>query len=190
MLPNTTNDTVLTQASQFIFSGHVSQGAWALFILMMGYVIAQVVSKLTARILHDLAINDIYHKKTKQYFVLDDAIAQLLKYAIYIGFVFWALSVINAAWFVVNALSIMTLVIILLVTLFATKDVIANGLAGLSLMKRNNFTIHDTISIDQTTGKVLKKGLFYTIIKTPTSDIVQIPNALFSKYGVQVKKVR
>jgi small-conductance mechanosensitive channel len=190
MLENTSNDTVLTQASQLIFSGHVSQGAWALFILVMGYVIAQVVSKTTARILKDLAINDIYQKKTKQYFQVDEAIAQLLKYAIYVGFVLWALTVINATWFVLNALSIMTLVIVLLVTGFATKDVLANGLAGISLLRKNSFTIHDTITIDQTTGKVLKKGLFYTTIKTPASDIMQIPNALFSKFSVQIKKVR
>lgn len=59
---------------------------------------------------------------------------------------------------------------------FALQDVVANFVSGLMLSVRRPFEVGDTIESNGQTGKVKSLDLRTTVLKTPSGQLVSIPN--------------
>jgi len=65
----------------------------------------------------------------------------------------------------------------LLLSLGSTTAV-ANVVAGIVLTYTRAFNVGDRVSIDNTLGVVLERGMFVTRLKNAKNEVISIPNAL------------
>ncbi|MEX2344753.1 MAG: mechanosensitive ion channel [Balneolaceae bacterium] len=138
--------------------------AVAFLILIVFYVLAKYLRKITGQLLSRVTINKS---------VTD--LAETVIYVLILGIgLFAALSVLNLDGTVTSLLA--GAGIIGLALGFAFQDIAANFISGVLLSTRHPFGIGDIIETNEFFGTVQKLNLRNTIILTPQGQIVYIPN--------------
>ena len=78
--------------------------------------------------------------------------------------------------------------LIIVTFLVGLKDVIPNFIAWLILHRKKNIRVGKRIEVKNIKGVVEKIGYLETEIKTDFGDILYVPNALFLKSKVWIRK--
>lgn len=141
----------------------------ALFILIVGYLLAKFISNMTIRFNFSDMTN---HGKI------------LLKRAVFYGImILTVISCLRELGFqltvVLGAAGIFTVAIG-----FASQSSASNIISGLFLMMERPFSIGDNIKVDQTTGEVISIDLLSVKIRTYDNLFVRIPNESMIKTQV------
>jgi small-conductance mechanosensitive channel len=80
------------------------------------------------------------------------------------------------------------LMLIILTFLVGLKDIIPNFMAWIILQRKKNIRVGTRIEVKNINGHVEKIGYLETEIKTDQGDILYVPNSLFLKSKVWVRK--
>ena len=183
-------------------SEHISSGVWyilslyeaaitklvlVLIIILIGFIIARFLGKVTKRTLHEVGIDILVRKSGIKGISLEKFLSKSVTYVVY--FVVF-LIVLNEVGFTTDILHIISgaiLVLLVLLISLAMKDLIPNVFAGFYIYQKNFIKEGDKIKVDNVEGKVKKITLVETLIMSKGNRIY-IPNATLLKKVVVKKK--
>ena len=99
-----------------------------------------------------------------------------------------ALNSLGLTTFVLNMVFAAIILMVVISFLLAIKDFVPNLIAGFSLKRKNYLKEGDKIKIKNLEGKILKINLLETKIETTKKDLIIIPNSIFSKNEIILKR--
>lgn len=145
------------------------------FYLPIIYIILGVIIYNIIKVIINKISKNKYVNKKKATII--SLIKNIFKYLIYI---FIVLSILNV--YGVNTTSIVASIGVAgLVIGLALQDIIADFLAGIFILFDNQYTIGDTIKVNDFRGEVISFGLMSTKLKAPTGEILILSNSSFKE---------
>ena len=160
----------------------------AIVIILIGFITARVLSKLTRKALHELETDKILKEQAGVKVPLEEFFASLVKYLTYFVAVIFALNQLGLTTVVLQIILFVALAILVGFIILAFKDFIPNITAGFFMHLKRMINEGDYIKFKEIEGKVIHVGLVETKIETKNKDIVYIPNSILTKNEVIVKK--
>ena len=145
-------------------------GAFTLGTILSA-VLAFVVSLVLIRV-----VTTVLHRAVLKARRLDTTLARFLESAVRV--VLWVL----AAIIIADLLGIPTTSLIAVVSVaglalsLSIQNIISNLFSGITLLVTKPFTVGDFVDVAGKTGTVDRVGLFYTVLRTPDSLRINIPN--------------
>ena len=163
------------------------KGVAAIIILLAGLIIANILSKLTKKLLKELEINKILKTKLNISLPIENIISGTLKYLIYFVVIILSLNQLGITTKVLYIILVGILIIIIAIILLSIKDLIPNVISGFLIYKQKKLKVGDTIQIKDLEGKIIEINLLETKIETKNKEIVHLPNLLVTKEKI-IKK--
>jgi small-conductance mechanosensitive channel len=177
----------LVNQTSSLFSQVFTKFIVALVIILLGFIIGKLVGRLTYRVLHEFELDRLF-KKIHIKISIEDIVAHLVTYFIYLTTLLWAFSEIGLTTTLINIISISALILIIISILLAIKDFVPNAFAGLVVYQKGLVKAGDKIQLGTIEGKVLRVRLTETVVKTSKGDILYIPNSNITKKVLLVKR--
>jgi len=163
------------------------RGAAAVIILLAGLIIANILSKLTKKLLKEFEINKIFKTKLNVTLPVENIISGTLKYLIYFITIILSLNQLGIATQVLYIILIGILIIVIAIILLSIKDLIPNVISGFLIYKQKKIKVGDIIQIKELEGKIIEINLLETKIETKNKEVVHLPNLLVTKEKI-IKK--
>lgn len=160
----------------------------AVGIFLIGLVVGRVVGKLVGRLLMSISLDKVVTKKHTANFTLQSLVGGMVSTAIYIAFAIVALNYVGLTHAIVTILAIIALLVLAISAVLALRDSLPNMLAYGKIVRYNMIVPGDLVKLSKVGGKVVSINLFEVAIETKVGDIVHIPNVLFIREQVKVKK--
>ena|SRR3989338_7114963 len=154
----------------------------ALIILIVGFIVASILSKLTRKVLRDLETNKILREQAQVRLPIEEFISQAVKYVVYLVAVIWALNQIGLTTTVLQIILVTLLVIFIIFIILAFKDFIPNVVAGFIIYHKGTIKKGEQIRIKNIEGKVIHIDLTEIRLITKNKEIVHIPNSYVTKH--------
>jgi small conductance mechanosensitive channel len=159
-------------------------------ILLVGFIVGKLAGSIVRRLLSDIHLDKRARHFTNIKFSLEKFIGNILSYIIYLVTIIWSLNVLGLTSAIVTIIAVAIIFIIAGSFLLAIKDFFPNLLSGLRLKMRKPFQEGDEIQIREVKGIVKSVGFFETKLLTSFKEDVIIPNAIFNKRQVIVRRKR
>ncbi|MBI2582189.1 mechanosensitive ion channel [Candidatus Woesearchaeota archaeon] len=156
-------------------------------ILLVGFVLGMLAQKLLSKILKEIELNHIMSKVGITY-NLEKWISAIVSYVIYLVFIVFFLDHLGIGSIVLYLILGAILMLLILTFIVGLKDVIPNLVAWLVLQKDEKITVGRRVEVREIEGRVEKIGYLETEIKTEHGDTLYVPNTLFLKSKLKVKK--
>jgi small conductance mechanosensitive channel len=156
-------------------------------ILLIGLIIGKLVGTLIRRALNEVML-DKHLRSVGFKFSLEKALGNLVSYIIYIVAVIMCLDRLGLTTAILTIIVAIILFVIAVSFLLAVKDFFPNLVAGMRIRIRKLFKEGDEIQIKEVKGRIISLGLLETRIHTSSDEEVIIPNSVFNKRQVIVKK--
>ncbi len=160
----------------------------AIVILLVGLIIGKILGRLLQKALSELEIDKIIKKATGMRIQLEELSSHGLSYLIYFIAVIMALKQVGIASEILNLMAIGLTVVILLSIFLGVKDFVPNAVAGVMIHHKKIVKEGDKVKVLDIAGKIEDIGLVDTKVRTKSGDIIHVPNSLFIKNIVEVKK--
>ena len=156
----------------------------AIIILLIGFLVARILSNLTKKVLHELETNRILKEQAGVRVPIEEFSSLIIRYLIYFIAVIMALNQIGLTTTILSVILIILLVILVGFIILAFKDFVPNIVAGFVIYQKNKINAGDRIKVKDIEGEVIHVNLIETRIKTRKKDIVYIPNSMLTKNEV------
>jgi len=160
----------------------------ALIIILIGFIIARVLGKVTAKFLKELEVDKLLKKATGIRFSLEGTITYFVRYFIYFVTIVMALNQIGLTTTLLYMISGAVIILVVLSIFLGIKDFIPNVLAGMFIHRRGFLHVGDKIKFKDIEGKIIKINLVETRVETKSGDIIAIPNSNLTKSEVIKKR--
>lgn len=154
----------------------------AIIILIAGFILGSLLSKLTRKILNELETNKILKEQAGIRLPIEEFISRSIKYIVYLIAIIWALNQLGLTTRILEIILVTILVILVIFIILAVKDFIPNVVAGFLIYQKGIIKKGDVIRIKTTEGKVIHIDLLETRIITKNKEVVHIPNAYITKH--------
>lgn len=159
----------------------------AIVILLIGFVLGGVASKLLKKILKEINVNKVLREQAGIKIPFEEFVSSLGKYLIYFIALIMALNQLNVTTNVLQIILIVVLVIIIALIILAFKDYIPNVVAGFIMFQKKKFVEGQIIKVKGIEGKIVKIGLMETKIRIGKKEYMYIPNSILNKNEVILK---
>lgn len=169
--------------------GTINNIAAAIIVLLIGFIIGRVLSRIVLKALHEAELNR-FLKKANIKFPLEEFISRAVEYIIYFLAIVMALEQLGLSLFALYLIAATALAILVIAFVLGIKDFVPNFIAGVRLHQKKHFKEGDTITTGTVTGKVKDLGLLETKLTTKKGDIIHIPNSHLLKFELKVKKTK
>jgi small-conductance mechanosensitive channel len=183
------NSSILIKGVGASLSPVINKLALAVFILLLGFIAGRVLGLLAYRLLSGLAL-DKRLRRLGFKVSFERLISWLVSSAIYALTLFLSLNALGLTSTIVTFASLGILFTVGISFLLALKDFFPNLLAGLRIKLSGFFHAGDDIIIREVKGRVSAVGLLETRIELSSSEEVIVPNALFIKRKILVRRVK
>ena len=147
-------DSIVNFSDAFTNNAVLIELVTALLILLFGLFIGRLVGRLILKLFKEVEIDKNLKKTTGFDVSFANSASKLISYLIYFLAVLMALDSLGLTPFVLNALSVIILVVIGVSVLLAIKDFVPNFFAGYTLRRKNVFRLGDRIRVGKIEGKV------------------------------------
>jgi small conductance mechanosensitive channel len=171
----------------FVFNRLFSRLVLAVFILFLGFIIGRVLGLLVRRLLSDVQF-DRHLRNIGVRFSLERLAAGGLSIIIYVATIFFALNTLGLASTVITIILFGIIFIVGISFLLAIRDFFPNLLSGMRIKLAHLFEVGDEVQIKEVKGKISRIGLLETRLITSFKEEIIIPNALFIKRKIIVRK--
>jgi small conductance mechanosensitive channel len=171
-----------------VFSGLINKVILATIILMSGFIIGKVFSKIISKILKEFNINKIIYDISGIKYEIEEIITHFVLYFTYFISIIIALKQLGIATEVLNILSSVIIILIGIFVLLSVKDFIPNIISGIIIYQKKTFKKGDEIEFKNIIGTVSEITLLDTRLKTKKGDIIIIPNVNLTKNEIIKKK--
>ncbi|MBN2141917.1 mechanosensitive ion channel [Candidatus Woesearchaeota archaeon] len=159
----------------------------AVFILLLGFIAGRVVGLFVKRILSDIQL-DKHVRKVGIKVSIERFLARSLSFVIYFITIILTLDTLALTSTFVTIMLLGLVFLVLISFMLAVKDFFPNLIAGVRIRLKDLFDVGDLIQIKEVKGKVVQFGLLETKLVTSFKEEVIIPNALFTKRKMIVKR--
>jgi small conductance mechanosensitive channel len=156
-------------------------------IVLVGFGIGLFAKKLSLKILKQIELNKILSKVGIRNDV-EIIISSVLSYLIYLITIVFALQELGITSIVLYLVLGAVLMLLVLSFLVGVKDIIPNFIAWLIIQSKSKIKVGRKIEVKEISGTVEKVGYLETEIKTGRGDILYVPNRLFIKSKMRIKK--
>jgi small-conductance mechanosensitive channel len=166
----------------------ISKVALAVVILLCGLILGKLFGNLVRRILNEVQLDKHVRTTTKFKWSLEKGISNLVSYFIYLISIILCL---NSLRLTTATLVIISTIIVFMITLsflLAIKDFFPNWISGMRIRFKKILSVGDEIQIKEVKGVITSIGFLETKLKTSTNDEVIIPNSIFSKRELVLRK--
>ena len=156
-------------------------------ILLVGFAIGILVKKVLSRVLKEISLNKVMNKVGVTY-NLENIVSSVVSYVIYLFTIVLFLDKLGIKSIVLYLIVGAVLMLIILTLLVGMKDIIPNFIGWLYLQKKNKIKEGRRVEVKEISGTVEKIGYLETEIKTEHGDILYVPNSLFMKSKLRLRK--
>lgn len=150
---------------------------------LIGVVIGKLAERVVEWVLHELDA-DMWLKKWGVRFAFEQTVGAIVKYTIYAITIVLILNQLKITAPVLNVVSYAIAILVLASILLGFKDFVPNFIAGLAIHRRGFVKEGDQIRVRDIEGEVRSVNLLDTRIKTPTGDMMFVPNTIMVKNEV------
>jgi len=160
----------------------------AVIVLLLGLGLGILVKKLLRKLLKEIELNKIMSKVSISY-DLERWVSAIVSYVIYFGTFVFSLYFLGIQSVVLYIIFGAILMLLILTTVVALKDVIPNLIGWIFLQKKSSGVKEGKeIEVKEIAGVVERIGYLETEISTERGEVLYVPNALFLKSKHKVKK--
>ncbi len=159
----------------------------AVVILLIGLIVGKVLGRLAEVGLHGLGIEWLLRRRGVHFF-LEPFIARGIEYIVYAATVLIAITQLGLSQVVLYSILAVVLFAVLVSVLLALRDVVPNLLAGISLLWRARLKPGQRVRVDSLEGVVEHVDIFQARLRTDSGDVALVPNALFARAILVVKR--
>ncbi len=156
-------------------------------LLFIGFAIGIIVKKIVYKMLKSMELNKVTSKAGINH-DLEKWISSLASFMIYLITIIIFMNHLGITSTVLYLITGAVLMLLILTFIVGLKDVIPNFVAWIVIQKRELIHEGRKIDIREITGVVEKIGYLETEIKTENGDILYVPNYLFLKSKMRVRK--
>lgn len=153
----------------------------SILILLIGILFSKLISKLFKKLVAKAKLDYVLKNTLKLDIPLEDFMATILKYLLYIVFLILSLQHLGLTTFILNIILIGILSILIIFVMLTLKDLIPNITAGILLHHRKLVNKGEEITIKDIKGKVIDVTLTEIKLETKNKDIIIIPNSILMK---------
>ncbi|MBT4538936.1 mechanosensitive ion channel [Candidatus Woesearchaeota archaeon] len=161
--------------------------AVGIVILFIGFAIGVLAKKFLLRIFKEIELNK-WSKKLNINFNLERGVSSLISVIIYLITIILFLNHLGVTsivlWVVIGA----TLLLAILTFLVGVRDLIPNLLAYFILKRKKHVKVGKVVKIREISGTVERVGYLETEIKTEQKDTLYVPNSLFLRNKLWIKR--
>jgi small conductance mechanosensitive channel len=159
----------------------------AVLILLIGLIIGKLIGTLIRRALNEVKL-DKYTRSAGLKLSLEKSIANIASYIIYVIAIIMSLDQLGLTTAILTIFAGIILFVIAVSFILAIRDFFPNILAGMRIKLRKIFAEGDEVQILEVKGIITNIGLLETQLKTAAGEDVIIPNSVFNKRQVIVRK--
>lgn len=157
----------------------------AIIILLVGFIIARIVGRLTKKVLSELEVDYILKKGAGVKFSLEKFVSKSIEYFIYFLAIVLTLNQLGVTTTVLHLIAGAVILIIVVSFILAIKDFIPNLMAGFIIYQRKRFKDGDYIKVGEVEGRIKHITLLETKLQTKSGDTILIPNSMLAKSVVK-----
>lgn len=168
-------------------SSPLSRIVIAVLILLIGLIIGKLAGLLVRRILNEIRL-DKYIKAKIFKFSLEKFISNLVSYVIYVIAIIMSLNRLGLTKAILAIIAGLIVLVVIISFILSIRDFFPNFFTGFRIKLRRLFSEGDEIQIKEVTGKITSLGFLETRIKTSSNEEIIIPNSIFNKRQVVVRK--
>lgn len=155
-------------------------------ILLVGFIIAKLISKFAYRLLSEINANNFFSKITKVDLGFSEMISTLIYFIIVVISVLFALKQMSLTKVMINLVIVVVTILIVISSMISLIDIFPNLTAGILIQRKKMLKRGDEIVFKGTHGKVTEINLLETKILTIDGNLMVIPNSAFSKEEVRI----
>jgi small-conductance mechanosensitive channel len=152
----------------------------ATIIILIGFIIAKLASRITKRVLAEAEINRIL--TSAGFKPLSDAIGSILEYVIYTITLLFVLQYFGLAKIVLGIILIIAIIALGFSLVLAFRDFIPNAIVGLFLRKKMKKLLGKKVTIGEMSGRLEHIGIVACVLKN--KDEHYIPHLYTSKQNI------
>lgn len=160
----------------------------ASIILLLGFIAGRLLGKLVERVLEDLEVNKAVQSAVRLSLPLDEIFGAVVMYSIYFFAIVLAVDALDLELVFFNAIALVIIALIMISILFSLIDFVPNVFSGIYLHQKGNARPGDNVKVGDIEGKVESIDLVDTRVETKNGDKLYVPNNLFVKQAVIVRK--
>lgn len=184
---NLSNNTLVQEGANFVLNPLLSRLVLAVFILLLGFILGRVFGLLVRRLLSDIQA-DKHLRSIGVKTSLERLLGGSVSIIIYIVTIILSLNTLGLTSTIVTIIILGLVFVVVVSFLLAVKDFFPNLFSGIKLRLDDSFHVGDEIQIREVQGRITALGLLETRIMTKHKEEIIIPNALFTKRKIIVKK--
>jgi len=170
------------------FTPILSKVVIAVLILLIGLIIGKLIGNLIRRALNEVQLDKHLRTATGFRFSLEKIISAFISYFIYFIAIVMSLNSLGLTTAILTMISAAIIVIIVVSFILAIKDFFPNFIAGIMIKSKKNFNKGDVIQIKEVRGRITSIGFLETRLLTPNKEEVIIPNSIFNKRQIILKR--
>ncbi|MBS3108415.1 mechanosensitive ion channel [Candidatus Woesearchaeota archaeon] len=156
----------------------------AVIILIAGFILAGVLSKLLKKVLRELETNKILREQANVKLPVEEFLSAGLKFIIYLVAIIMALNQLGLTTTTLQIILGAILTVIIIFIILAFKDFIPNAVAGFLIYQKSMIKKGDLIRVKNIEGRVIHVDLLEIRVMTKNKDVVHIPNSYITKHEV------
>jgi len=160
----------------------------AVLILLLGLIIGKLIGNLIRRALNEVQLDKHFRTAVRVRFSIEKFIANLVSYIIYFIAVIMSLNKLGLTTVIITIITAIIVLVIVLSFLLAIRDFFPNLLGGARIKTKKIFKEGDDVQIREVRGRITYSGLLETRLITPYDEEVIIPNSIFNKRQVIVRR--
>lgn len=173
--------------AQKIFRGVYVNLVAAAIIVLIGFILGKLLSKLTYKILRELELRSAL-KESGVRTPLERSVSTAVAYLVYLIAIIMALRQLKLATVILYVIIMGVLIIFIVSFLLSLKDFVPNLKAGFSLYKHRALRRGEVITVQGITGTVTRISLTKIRLETKEGDIVYIPHVTMLASGFTRQK--
>lgn len=155
----------------------------AIAIALAGIILGTILGKVVKRVLHEFEVNKVL-KKQGLTLPLEELLSEIIRYAVYLVGIVWALAELGLATRIMEILLAVIFVLIAAFVILAFKDFIPNIMAGFFLHQKGVVKVGDYIKVKSVEGKVVSIDFIETRVRMKNGDVIMVPNSILMKNEV------
>lgn len=169
-----------------IFTGVYVNLVAAAIIVLIGFIIGKLASRLVYKILRELEVRSVL-KQAGVTAPVERYASAAVAYLIYFIAIIMALNQLKIGTLVLSMIVGAVLIILIVSFILSVKDFMPNLMAGISLYRSGGIRKGDLIETQGVTGRIIRITLAKTKIQTKEGDVVHIPHMVMMKRGFTKK---
>ncbi|MBW2991087.1 mechanosensitive ion channel family protein [Candidatus Woesearchaeota archaeon] len=160
----------------------------AVLILLIGLILGKLLGNLIRRALNEVQLDKHLRTRTGFKFSFEKLLSNFASYIIYFIAVVMSLNSLGLTTTILYMIAAAVIIVIIASFILAVKDFFPNLMAGILIKTKKVFKEGDVVQIKEVRGRIISLGFLETRLMTSQKEEVIIPNSIFNKRQISIKR--